>query len=376
MAEAGGLRMGTAAGRWVLATTVLGSGIVMIDGTVVNVALASIGQDLDAGLQRSAVDGERLHAGAGVAHPARRVAGRPLRPQADLPDRRGVVRAGVARLRAGPERRGAHRRAGAAGRRRRAADPREPRPDLGVVPRPRPRRGGRRVVGARRDRGRGRPVPRRMAGRVDVAGRLPDQPPARGAGHRRRDAACAGEPRPGVGARPRRLGSGARRARAGAAHLGPHHARRRPGATALGLAHDGGGRRGARRVRRWSSGVRRTRSCRPRCSPTRCSARPTPPRCSSTARWASCSSCWCCNCRRWPGFSPLAAGTDAAAAHRDHVPVLGAGRCARRAHRAAATDDRRAAGVGLRTAAPAAHRARRVVAHRRAARAWSCSGWA
>ena len=49
MAEAGGLRMGTAAGRWVLATTVLGSGIVMIDGTVVNVALARIGHDLDAG---------------------------------------------------------------------------------------------------------------------------------------------------------------------------------------------------------------------------------------------------------------------------------------------------------------------------------------
>ena len=49
MVEVGGLRMGTAAGRWVLATTVLGSGIVMIDGTVVNVALASIGEDLDAG---------------------------------------------------------------------------------------------------------------------------------------------------------------------------------------------------------------------------------------------------------------------------------------------------------------------------------------
>jgi EmrB/QacA subfamily drug resistance transporter len=49
MADAGELRMGTAAGRWVLATTVLGSGIVMIDGTVVNVALARIGQDLDAG---------------------------------------------------------------------------------------------------------------------------------------------------------------------------------------------------------------------------------------------------------------------------------------------------------------------------------------
>jgi EmrB/QacA subfamily drug resistance transporter len=47
-ADAGELRMGTAAGRWVLATTVLGSGLVMIDGTVVNVALERIGTDLDA----------------------------------------------------------------------------------------------------------------------------------------------------------------------------------------------------------------------------------------------------------------------------------------------------------------------------------------
>jgi EmrB/QacA subfamily drug resistance transporter len=49
MAEVGELRMGTAAGRWVLATTVLGTGIVMIDGTVVNVALARIGHELNAG---------------------------------------------------------------------------------------------------------------------------------------------------------------------------------------------------------------------------------------------------------------------------------------------------------------------------------------
>jgi EmrB/QacA subfamily drug resistance transporter len=41
--------MGTAAGRWVLTTTVLGSGLVLIDGTVVNVALERIGTDLDAG---------------------------------------------------------------------------------------------------------------------------------------------------------------------------------------------------------------------------------------------------------------------------------------------------------------------------------------
>jgi MFS family permease len=44
-----GLRMGTAAGRWVLVATVLGSGIVMIDSTVVNVALPHIGHDLGAG---------------------------------------------------------------------------------------------------------------------------------------------------------------------------------------------------------------------------------------------------------------------------------------------------------------------------------------
>ena len=49
MAEAGELRMGTPAARWVLLTTVLGSGLAMIDGTVVNVALERIGTDLDAG---------------------------------------------------------------------------------------------------------------------------------------------------------------------------------------------------------------------------------------------------------------------------------------------------------------------------------------
>lgn len=49
MIEPRGLRMGTAAGRWVLAATVLGSGIAMIDSTVVNVALPHIGHDLGAG---------------------------------------------------------------------------------------------------------------------------------------------------------------------------------------------------------------------------------------------------------------------------------------------------------------------------------------
>jgi EmrB/QacA subfamily drug resistance transporter len=48
MVAHGDLRLGTAAGRWVLLTTVLGSALVMIDGTVVNVALSRIGTELGA----------------------------------------------------------------------------------------------------------------------------------------------------------------------------------------------------------------------------------------------------------------------------------------------------------------------------------------
>ncbi|MEH3130967.1 MAG: MFS transporter [Mycolicibacterium neoaurum] len=49
MADSGGLQLRTASGRWVLLATVLGSGIAMIDGTVVNVALPHIGADLNTG---------------------------------------------------------------------------------------------------------------------------------------------------------------------------------------------------------------------------------------------------------------------------------------------------------------------------------------
>ncbi len=44
------VRMGTARGRWVLAATILASGMAMLDGTVVNVALRVIGTDLGADL--------------------------------------------------------------------------------------------------------------------------------------------------------------------------------------------------------------------------------------------------------------------------------------------------------------------------------------
>ncbi|WP_460829821.1 MFS transporter [Nocardioides hungaricus] len=47
---AGGVRLGTATGRAVVLAAVLGSGMTMLDGTVVNVALRTIGEDLGASL--------------------------------------------------------------------------------------------------------------------------------------------------------------------------------------------------------------------------------------------------------------------------------------------------------------------------------------
>lgn len=47
-AQAGLMRMGTSGARWVLFATVLGSGLVMLDATVVNVALDRIGRELGA----------------------------------------------------------------------------------------------------------------------------------------------------------------------------------------------------------------------------------------------------------------------------------------------------------------------------------------
>src|SRR4051812_33950555 len=44
------IRFGTPAARWVILATVLGSGIAFLDGTVVNVALPTIAEDLGTGL--------------------------------------------------------------------------------------------------------------------------------------------------------------------------------------------------------------------------------------------------------------------------------------------------------------------------------------
>ncbi|WP_245691209.1 MFS transporter [Sinosporangium album] len=48
--EDGRIRLSSGRGRWVLAATVLGSGMAMLDGTVVNVALPTLGAQLDAGM--------------------------------------------------------------------------------------------------------------------------------------------------------------------------------------------------------------------------------------------------------------------------------------------------------------------------------------
>ncbi|MCJ0869393.1 MFS transporter [Streptomyces sp. AP-93] len=45
-----GVRLGTAQGRWIVLTTVLGSAMALLDSTVVNVALPAIGRDLGADL--------------------------------------------------------------------------------------------------------------------------------------------------------------------------------------------------------------------------------------------------------------------------------------------------------------------------------------
>ena len=47
-AEAGAIRFSSPDGRWVLLATVLGSSVAALDATVVNVALPSIGRDLQA----------------------------------------------------------------------------------------------------------------------------------------------------------------------------------------------------------------------------------------------------------------------------------------------------------------------------------------
>jgi hypothetical protein len=49
-ADAAALSYSSVPGRWVLAVTVLGSGIAALDATVVNIALPTIGRDFHTGM--------------------------------------------------------------------------------------------------------------------------------------------------------------------------------------------------------------------------------------------------------------------------------------------------------------------------------------
>ena len=128
----------------------------------------------------AAVGGHRLHPDPGLAPPARRLARRPVRAQAGLRDRRGLVRPLLGGVCRGHRLHPAHRPPGPAGRRRCTADPGQPGHPGGLVRTGRPERGHRGLVRARR-RGHGGGPPRRWVPdqRGLVALDLPHQP-ARG----------------------------------------------------------------------------------------------------------------------------------------------------------------------------------------------------
>ena len=228
----GSIRLAEPRGRWVLAATVLGSSMAMLDATVVNVALPTIGRELDTSLGRPAVDGHRLHADPGRADPARaarsatgsggagssssgwsgsrsppRCAGWP--PTSACSSRPGRCRASAARC--SP----------------RARWP-SSRPRSSPSDRPR-------AIGAWSGPGRGRRrVGPFLGGWIVGADRLaldlPAQPPARGGRGRRGGAARAGDQGP-HGQRP------VRRRRRGARRAGPgrHHRRAHRGALRTAL---------------------------------------------------------------------------------------------------------------------------------------------
>ena len=227
MAAARRLRFGTPAARWVIAATVLGSGIAFLDGTIVNVALPAIGRDLKtdvAGLQWT-VDAYLVTLTAFLLFGGA------------LGDRFGRRRmfvtglvsftvASVACAAAPDATVLAIARAvqGAAGA---LLVPGQPRDHRLVVPRRGPRPRDRRVVGPRRHRERGRPVRRRLVDRhVLVAVGVPRQRPARdrrGRDHRAPRARVARA----TAAAARRLGRGARRGRARDVVLGADRERSR-----------------------------------------------------------------------------------------------------------------------------------------------------
>ena len=225
---------------WPLVAVCLGTFMLLVDVTIVNVALPPIAASLGTsfgGLQW-VIDGYAPRPGR-TAH-GHGHARRPVRPAPLLPRRARGLRGRVAGLRPGPDRGRARRGPHRAGRRR-GGDVRDHgRPHRDHVPRPEPRHRLRRLGGGQRARRRGRPAARRAAhADVGLAGDLPGQPAGRGdrggADPRRR--VRVGPGRRGTYGRPRgrhvhrRLGgAGLRTGGRGGAGLGRAGHRRRAGA--------------------------------------------------------------------------------------------------------------------------------------------------
>ena len=266
-----GVAWGTPSARGIVAAATLGSGLTLLDGTVVNVALRTMGTDLDASLSQL----QWITNGYFLSLASLILLGGSL---GDRLGRRRVFVIGtiwfaarLAAVRGGAERRGADRRPGAPGHRRRAAHAGQPGDDPGCLPRRGPQPRDRRLVGPRRDRRRARPARRRPADRPRVVALdLPHQPAARRADRLAGAALGAGDPGP---ARPRPLRPrrrGARLARPGRHDLGADR-RGRPGDGVGGRRRPGRGRRlRGRRAPRAAS-----RWCRWASSPTAPSAPPT-----------------------------------------------------------------------------------------------------
>ena len=121
--EAGRIRLGQARGRWVLAAAVLGSSMAFARRHRGQRGPAGYRPGAARGPVRPAVDGDRVPADPGRADPARRRAGRPVRPPPRVPYRGDLVRARLGAVRPGPQHRRADRAPGRCRDRRGAAHP-------------------------------------------------------------------------------------------------------------------------------------------------------------------------------------------------------------------------------------------------------------
>ncbi len=172
---------------WTLAAMCFALFMIMLDNTVVNVALPSIQEDLNATLSGHRVDGERVHADLRRAARDRRPPGRHLRPAQDVPLRRGGLRAVEREHRTVPRPALARGRPRRPGRRRRVHDAGHPLDHHEHLPGRGARQGDRHLGRRVGTRARARPGGGRRAHRVRVlAGDLLPQPAGgrrRGGGH-------------------------------------------------------------------------------------------------------------------------------------------------------------------------------------------------